>query len=241
VKKALLYLLFSIAFTFAGIAQSGIQIHVVPALHNIHKVNTNYNYDSLKVILQRINPDVLIVEIRQEDLDRDTSFLRKNYPVEMWATRFWFPTKLIYGMDWFGKDIEGKPLPDNYWKEIAPIKKWEKALEADSSAKDAVKDCEIFLAERIPLLKEGTYEKITDGTDEKLALKYYQCLEKNLLGTTHSRITDYYKQRNISMADRILEIVASNGKGNYVILAGADHVPYIKMYLYRKGLGQFIK
>jgi hypothetical protein len=217
--------------------QQGVEIFIVPALHHIHKINANYSYDSLKTIVKRLKPDVILVEIRPEDIAMDTAYLRRNYPLEMWAMKLWFPNHRIEGIDWLGKDIAGKPIPANYWKEQSLLKKWEKALDMDGEAKSSLEDCETYVAERIPNLKGGTFSDIVNGNDEQLTLEYYQCMERSLFGTPHSRITDFYKERNISLAENIVKSIIENGKGRYVVVTGADHVPFVKMYLFKKGLG----
>jgi hypothetical protein len=238
-----LILIVPILFSFLNPVkgQEGVEIFIVPALHHIHKINTNYNYDSLKTIVKRLKPDVLLVGIRPEDIAMDTAYLKRNYPIEMWAMKLWFPNHIIEGIDWLGKDIAGKPIPNNYWKDFSLLKKWEKALEMDTAMQKNLLNCESFAAERIPTLKEGTFLEIVNGDDEKNSLSYYQCLERIFFGTIHSRLSDFYKQRNISLAENIVKSINENGKGRYVIVIGADHIPFIKMYLFKKGLGSSIK
>ncbi|MDQ3192845.1 MAG: hypothetical protein M3Q58_14715 [Bacteroidota bacterium] len=242
-KQLFIFPLFFIALmpSSAILAQSDVNIHIIPTIHGLHQKNINYNYDTLYSVIKKIDPDYIIVEIRQEDMGQDTSYLKKNYPAEMWIMRYWFSQKKHFGMDWLGKEISGKPIPDNYWTEKAAIKKWEKELDADLSLAAELQVCEEIQFTRIPGLTEGSFSEITNGEDEKLTLQYYQCLDKTLANTVHSRITSFYHLRNYSMAERIAEVVKKNGNGTYVVVTGADHVPYIKMYLYKMGLGQAIK
>jgi hypothetical protein len=222
-------------------AQTETEIYIIPSLHTLHRANSNYNYDSLRAIIGRINPDVILVEIRPEDMLEDTAYLKRNYPIEMVAIPFWFRNKKVFGMDWLGKEYAGKKLPPNYWKEISSIKKWEEEMEADSLLAFELLECEEIVAQRIPGLKEGTVQQIANGDDEQLTMKYYQCLERKYFGNKHQRLTDFYKQRNFSMAENIAKAVSENGKGRYVIVTGADHVPFLKMYLFKLGLGKAIK
>ncbi|HET6245417.1 MAG: hypothetical protein H0V01_13740 [Bacteroidetes bacterium] len=222
-------------------AQTGVNIHIIPAIHGLHQKNVNYNYDSLYSEIKKINPDFIIVEIRQEDMGQDTSYLKKNYPGEMWIMRYWFSNKKHFGMDWLGKDLQDKPIPDNYWAEKSDLKKWEKELDKDSSLTTKLQACEEIQFMRIPTLTEGSFLDITNGEDEKLTLQYYQCLDRVLTNTKHSRITEFYQLRNYTMAERIAEVVKKNGEGNYVVLTGVDHIPFIKIYLFKMGLGSAIK
>lgn len=61
------------------------EISILSTIHGAHKVNPNYSYDSLFRFLEIQNPDVLAVEIRQEDMDSSTAYLEQNYPFEMYA------------------------------------------------------------------------------------------------------------------------------------------------------------
>jgi hypothetical protein len=222
-------------------AQTDVEIFILPSLHTLHRANVNYSYDSLRAVIKKIDPDVIFVEIRPEDLQEDTTYLKRNYPLEMVAIPFWFRNKKVLGMDWLGKEYVGKKLPENYWKEISLIKKWEEAVEADSTIAMDLLDCEEIVAQRIPMLKSGSVQQIVNGDDEQLTIKYYQCLERVYLNTPHQRLTDFYKQRNYIMAENIAREISKNGKGKYLVVTGADHVPYIKMYLFKLGFGKAIK
>ena len=228
-------------FTNCVMAQSGINVYVIPALYGLHQKNKNYNYDSLYAVIKKINPDYIIVEIRQEDMGQDTAYLKKNYPAEMWIMRYWFRNKKHFGMDWLGKEIEGKSIPENYWEETAEIKKWEKELDADTAIQNKLQSCEEIQYKRLPALTNGSFSEITKDEEEKLTLQYYQCFNKALMNTIHSRISRFYQMRNYTMAERITQVVAENGSGTYVVLAGVDRVPYIKMYLFKLGLGSVLR
>ena len=136
-------------FTNCVKAQSEINVYVIPALHGLHQKNKNYNYDSLYAVIKKINPDYIIVEIRQEDMGQDTAYLKKNYPTEMWIMRYWFRNKKHFGMDWLGKEIEGKPIPENYWEETAEIKNGKRSwmqillyrINFNHVKKYSIKDC----------------------------------------------------------------------------------------------------
>ena len=85
------------------------RVYVIPVLHGMHKTNQQYTYDSIRAMVERLNPDVIAVEIRAEDIDSDTAYLKQNYPLEMWMMRYWFPSATIAGFDWLGKDLAANP------------------------------------------------------------------------------------------------------------------------------------
>ena len=93
----------------------------------------------------------------------------------------------------------------------------------------------------MPALTNGSFSEITKDEEEKLTLQYYQCFNKALMNTIHSRISRFYQMRNYTMAERIAQVVAENGSATYVVLAGVDRVPYVKMYLFKLGLGSVLR
>ena len=44
------------------------QVIFIPSLHNFHRLNTNYSYGTLKAYIKKINPEIIAVEIRPEDI-----------------------------------------------------------------------------------------------------------------------------------------------------------------------------
>src|SRR5687768_9829702 len=108
------------------------RVYVIPVLHGMHKTNPLYSYDSVQAIVKRLNPDVIAVEIRAEDIDSDTAYLKQNYPLEMWMMPYWFPGATIAGFDWLGDELAGKPIPARYWKDHSRIKALQRLLGTDS-------------------------------------------------------------------------------------------------------------
>ncbi|HLN74002.1 MAG TPA: hypothetical protein VK205_11955, partial [Prolixibacteraceae bacterium] len=76
------------------------KVYFIPTLHGLHQANQSYSYDSLKQLINHLNPDIIAVEIRQEDINGDSLYLSKNYPYEMRMMKYWFPNTKIVGFDW---------------------------------------------------------------------------------------------------------------------------------------------
>ena len=203
-------------------------VYLVPTIHGMHKTNANYNYDSLQALVKNLKPDLVLVEIRPEDIAADTTYLAMNYPYEMRMMKHWFPNLTVAGFDWLGNDIENKPIPANYWKEISPIKQYEKALAADSLFSAKVAPCDTFTNQRLEILKTSSLRQILNSNDAVLTEGYYACLSEKLAGSIHQRVTAFYDLRNNKMLERIKAIIAANPKKKIVILTGDDHFPFLK-------------
>lgn len=148
-KKAAL-----IRLSFAGsVVHSQQTIKIIPTMHKLHVVNVIYNYDSLREIIAELEPTLIAVEMRNEDLKSDSNYLKRNYPYEMWMMKYWFPNAKIVGFDWLGSDLEGRQIPENYWKEQSDIKKWERLLAEDTSFTSKIEECDSFTHLRMNLLQ----------------------------------------------------------------------------------------
>ncbi|OWK72779.1 hypothetical protein CBW16_13060 [Flavobacteriaceae bacterium JJC] len=203
-------------------------VYMRPTLHTLHQVNSQYSYIQLRQTVAALKPDLIAVEIRSEDLMQDSLYLKKNYPYEMWMMKQWFPAVQTAGFDWLGSDIEGQPIPENYWKEISPIKKYEKALAEDSLYSNRKSKCSHFNTERLPILKTKSLAEILSSNDAQLTGKFYTCLAESLHGSVHQRVTDFYDQRNDKLLDNIKDLIAKNRNKRILIITGDDHYAFLK-------------
>ncbi len=228
-KKTSNYLLLVLIFwlQWACSPEQG-KVYFLPSLHNLHSSNNNYSYDSLRQIINRLHPDIIAVEIRQIDINQDSSYLKSNYPYEMWMMKYWFPEVTIVGFDWLGDDIEGKQLPEAYWKEIAPIKQFENALNADSLYTLKCARCAPFSHQRLAILKKLSLHDILNSDDALLTRQYYACLAEQLEGSTHERILVFYRERDQRLLANIKGIINRYKRKKIVIITGDDHFIYLK-------------
>lgn len=202
-------------------------LYLVPTLHRLHQVNEQYNYDSLRQLITQLNPDVIAVEIRTEDLEQDTVYLKKSYPYEMWMERYWFPDKTIVGFDWLGSDIAGKPIPENYWQDISSIKLLQKKLNNDSSYNTRCAPCDTLTKARLPLLQTLSLRQLLKSRDAALTNAYYICLEAQLRHTPYAAIPAFFELRNQKILARIKAIQKRYPGKKIVVLTGADHYAYL--------------
>jgi len=228
IKRGILLILVNL-FLATAFAQT--KVILIPTIHSLHKSNAQYNYDSLKRFVERLNPDVIAVEIRDIDLNADTNYLKRNYPYEMWMMRYWFTGKIIEGFDWLGEELEGKPVPERYWQEQSQIKRLEKELDEDSNYGKKLQNCIGYTKERLKILSKYTLTGILASKDDSLIRSYYDCMEQQLSGSRYQQLPRFYDKRNKKMETRLHSIIQKHQNKVIVILTGDDHYPYLLDYL----------
>ena len=115
--KIYLAVLFVISSFTNPIFAQKTEVLVLPTIHGGHKKNVNYNFEHVRRIIQNFKPDIIAVEIRPEDMNRDTTYLNPLYNPEMILFKNEFPEAVKAGIDFMGSDFEGKPRPPNFMKE----------------------------------------------------------------------------------------------------------------------------
>jgi hypothetical protein len=171
------------------------------------------------------------VEIRNEDIASDTSYLKKNYPYEMWMMRYWFPTTGIEGFDWLGADLEGKTIPGSYWQSQSRIKALQRQLQADSIFTKKLKACDVYTEERIKTLKSSSLKDILQSNESIFVKEYYNCLYQHLQNSDYEELPKFYDLRNQKMQERLIELVNRHPGKTIVVITGADHYSYLFEHL----------
>lgn len=207
------------------------KVYVIPALHSLHKTNEKYTYEHLKGIIEKVKPDVIAVEIRSEDIASDTSYLKKNYPYEMWMMRYWFPTISIEGFDWLGTELEGKAIPERYWEQQSHIKVLQRKLQADSVYTRKLRGCAIYTDERMKILSNNSLKDILQSNESIYIKEYYNCLNLQLQNSDYEELPKFYDLRNQKMQERVSELVNRHAGKTIIVITGADHYPYFVEHL----------
>jgi len=226
----------AVALLIQATAFSQTTIYLIPALHGLHKTNVRYNYDSVRSTIQRINPDVIAVEIRNEDITADTAYLKQNYPFEMWMMRHWFPTTTIEGFDWLGTELEGKPIPNRYWQDHSRIKALQTLLNLDTAYSRKLAGCKLYTDQRLAIMNNSTLKGLLLSNDAILIKEYYDCLTQQLRGSEYEELTTFYDTRNQQMMQRLQAILTLHPGKRIVVLTGDDHVPYLRTFLTKQNV-----
>lgn len=218
--------------TITAFAQG--RVYVIPVLHGLHQTNPEYTYDSVQAIVRRLKPDVIAVEIRAEDLASDTAYLKQNYPLEMWMMRYWFPSATLAGFDWLGPELEGRPIPDRYWKDHSRIKALQALLNTDTVYSRKLAACQLYTDQRLDILQSQSLRGILQSNDYILTKEYYNCLGQHLQGSPYEELTRFYDSRNGRIQQNVAALVQAHRHKTIVVLTGDDHYPYLREYLLKQ-------
>jgi hypothetical protein len=211
----------------SGMAQTTkSEVLIISTIHGVHKVNPNYSYDSLFAFIEKFNPDIIGVEIRKEDIDSSASYLKNNYPFEMYECITKYSSKKIFGFDWLGDDIAGVAIPENYWKDKSIIKKLQQKLSGDSILQQKLSITDIIQEEKKKLVLNASLVELNDGRYDLINHIYYEQLILLLKQTEFEPLSDFYKKRDEMIAENILEIIKNNKVKKMIFLIGADHRDY---------------
>jgi len=224
-------LFFVLLFSASTFTSAQTKVHLIPVLHGMHQTNIYYTYDSVKALVERTGADVVAVEIRPEDVARDSHYLKKNYPYEMWMAPHWFAQKTVAGFDWLGNDIENVPIPYNYWQQISQAKRLQNLLNKDSVYTARLKSCQLYTSERMKILAALPLKDILASNEAILTKEYYNCLEQHLRGSDYEYLTQFYTKRNQKMMQNLDALFAKHQGKTITILTGADHYPYLLDHL----------
>ena len=210
------------------------EVAICSSIHGLHKSNTNYTYEHLFNYIHDFNPDIIGVEIRQEDIDSSTTYLKNYYPFEMYEILEQNKSKMVLGTDWLGTSIKGKPIPQNYFNNLEVIQLSNKA-NADSIFQTSLVKLNKIAELKDNITKNSSIAELNDGRYDALNSQYYELLDSLYLGTPYQRIAEFYKMRDTKITERILEIVDQNRGKKMIFILGADHrshaiESFIKMY-----------
>ncbi len=215
-----------LAFITAGIpalAQQKTSVYIISTLHGLHKTNLQYTYDSLFAFIDRLNPDVVAVEIRPEDMNASTNYLKSNYPYEMYECISRYKNKTVLGIDWLGKDIEGIAIAPNYWREVSAIKKMQQQLNEDSNIVKKLSILTVVTNQKMTIAKSSSLVQLNDGRYDVANHIYYQQLKQLLQSTPYEGIAEFYETRDKKIAANIISIINNNKGKKLLFLVGADH------------------
>ncbi len=202
-----------------------LRLMVVATMHGAHADNPRYSYDDLYALVDRFEPDLVAVEIRAEDMARGDAYLSRNYPLEMrqLAARH---AGHAAGIDWLGEELEGRPVPPDYWREQSEIKRLERQLAQETELKSPAMDA--AGARQLAILESATAATLNDGGYDRASADYYAAFARMVDGTAYQRLSDFYAERDRRIADNAGRLVAEmlsrdRQPGRAVFVVGADH------------------
>lgn len=199
------------------------EILLLGTLHGLHKDNSYYNYQHIFKIIEQFEPDIIGVEIREEDLNQSREYLTEYYPYEMIETKYRFQERCdIVGFDYFEKSVIGKLIPKDYFKNLRKVT-LEKEFETDKQYENERKLLDTIDLIRLDLVMKHTAQEVNDGKYDVASKIYYQQLEILLNDTPYQEISDFRKVRDQHIDDNIVSIIRNNQGKKLFFLMGIDH------------------
>lgn len=220
--KFLLGCFFSCLFYSGFCTAQKTEINICSTIHGAHKINPNYSYGNLFAFIDAYDADMIGVEIRPEDIDSTSTYLSEYYPYEMVESTKRYTNKKIYGFDWLGAEIEGQPIPDNYFKELN-IKKLETQLAADSLMVKPLMVLDSTANIKKSLAIQASLQELNSGSYDRANVIYYDLLSTIFKDTPYSELLKFYAKRDAEIAKNIIDIIKANKGKKILILMGADH------------------
>jgi hypothetical protein len=204
------------------------ELLLLPTIHGAHKKNVKYSFDHVTRIITNFKPDVIAVEIRPEDMDQDTSYLKKFYQPEMIMAKNSFPGIKKAGIDFMGSEISGKHLSDDFSVdtvgEMGRFRVMNQRLMKDSAIVTAriVKGMVRLKAKQGELMANLSANEMLSSYD-KITQEYSQAQTAVLTNTPYQYYDRFSIMRDQKIADNIREIVRNNPGKRIIVLSGANH------------------
>ncbi|WP_338245396.1 hypothetical protein [Aurantiacibacter hainanensis] len=204
---------------------SPIEIMVVATMHGAHADSGHYSYEDFYAIVEAFDPDLVGTEIRHEDLERGEDYLARNYPREMRELARRYPDRIV-GIDWLGEDLEGRPIPENYWREQSAITNLQRELAQDDALHSP--EAEAAQARQQEILATATSASLNDGRYDRATADYYAALNDLLEGSKFALLNGFYAERDRRIAANAVAAVTTLRKtrpegGRVLFAVGADH------------------
>jgi hypothetical protein len=211
-------------------AQKTTELLILPTIHGGHAKNINYSFTHVMRIIGNFRPDIIAVEIRPEDIDQDTVYLKRFYQPEMIMARRGFPGVRKAGIDFLGSDMVGKRLPPDFNRdtvgEMGRFRLSNQKLMKDSAmVKERIARGLVKLkAKQTELMGRLSANELLDGTYNKITAEY-TALQTDVLKNTPYQYYDTFNiMRDQKIADNIKDLALQNPGQRIVVLTGANHL-----------------
>lgn len=196
------------------------QVMIVATMHGGHKSSRGYSYEDLYALVKNFDPDFVGVEIRAEDMSRDTTYLAANYPTEMITlAREWGPR--AFGFDWLGDDVAGMAIPGDWWAAKSPLKRLERELGQDPKYKN--EQLESIRGQEQAIIDVATPATLNDGRYDRLNDAYYEVFNKTVAGSRYEPIAYFYAQRDEKISLNLAAAIRARHAKRVLVALGADH------------------
>jgi hypothetical protein len=234
-KKGLIFIgliVFSIVFQSCKTEKT--EVILCGTLHAFHKNNPEYTYEDIFEYIEALDPDIIGVEIRPEDLQLPDSLLRQFYPYEMIEVLIRFDDIPIYGIDWWDQHAKGNPVSNGLIDSLRQVC-LEKQLNRDSS----------MLQKRPPILDTlrnlkiqmavgASMQSILYGRFDSINAAYYREFEAYVKNSEYHELYTIYMQRHHKIGQNMLNLIENHQGKRLFFLVGAEHQVFARNILEAK-------
>jgi hypothetical protein len=197
------------------------RVTVIATMHGLHGKSATYSYANLYDLLKSLKPDFIGVEMRQEDLPRDPTYLASMYPREMIQVAKDYGSR-AFGFDWLGDDVAGRAVPPDWWTKRSPLKALEREIDADPKYGHDPQLDAISTQEK-QILTNATAASLNDGRYDRLNDAFYARQAELYAGTKYDILPRFYAARDFQVALNVAAAIKAHPGANIVVLTGADH------------------
>lgn len=215
--------------TDAVLAQKKTELLILPTIHTGHAKNVNYSFSHVTKIIENFKPDIIAIEIRPEDMDQDTAYLKKFYQPEMIMARLGFPGVPKVGIDFMGSEMEGKNLPADFSRdtigEMGRFRVTNQKLMKDSAIVKAriAKGLVSLKSKQGELMGKLSANELLDGSYDKVTDEYTRAQTEVLANSPYQYYDAFSIKRDQKIADNIKDLAIRNPGKRIIVLSGANH------------------
>lgn len=210
-------------------AQKKAKLLILPTIHTGHAKNVNYSFNHVSRIIENFKPDIIAVEIRPEDMDQDSIYLKKFYQPEMIMARLGYPGIKKVGIDFMGSEMEGRTLPADFSRdtlgEMGRFRVLNQKLMRDSAivrariANGLVK----LKSKQGEMMGKLSANELLDGSYDKITDEYTKAQTGVLANTPYQYYDTFSIKRDQKIADNIKDLALNNPGKRIMVLTGANH------------------
>ncbi|KUO73082.1 MAG: hypothetical protein APF77_20655 [Clostridia bacterium BRH_c25] len=207
------------------------EVFLIGSIHYNHTTNPKYSMQFLLDYIRKINPDVIAIEVNEEDLEMSYEELNEEYPPDFPEVKKEFEAhKKIVGFNWKPQaQIDDRQSYLNTRKQMwmdlvaSPLRKEEKAIVQTvmNTHTSVIANC-------------SAYDVNSEAFDALTKLKQ-DLVVSIITGSEYDSYRDLgggiSEERKANIHNNIKQIIESNSGKKIVIVTGAGHRPHMVQFI----------
>lgn len=199
-------------------------IKIIGTIHGFHLKNKNYTLEHLNEFIENFSPDIIGIEVRDEDMLETNEYLKSHYPPEMIYVKELFENRVkILGFDYRGEKLKNKK-----------IEFWNKYNQDIINEKD--KRCSQILAKKRLIFTEYftkyTLAQCQELLNKQNIIEELEKITKEIDYNKDNLYLNFSLERDNRILENIKKIIRENPNKKILILTGFTHLYDIKKRLF---------